>query len=197
MELRLNPDLLEKAGRGLISAGAGELWLRCETPQQRSAVGEVERWVDILRREGEQIDLVILDYLNIMGASGEEREKRHELARASREISALGKNLDVVVWSAALVKRDAVRRKIIRKDDIAEAFEVIAVCDGAVAICGDEEMIRAKQRLLYACALREEEDEREAGTYYLDQDRMQFLSAADWPLSSPKNITPGVEGKIG
>lgn len=191
-ELRDDPDRLERAVRGLRASGAGELYVLEALPQQVHAVAEVDAYLEFLRREGESVDLVLLDFLNIMGASRQEREKRHELARVSRDIAALARQWDVVVWSAALVNRPAVNKERIRKTDIAEAFEVIAVLDGAVAICGTEEMRRQRQRSLFVTALREEEDERSAGTYFVDLDRMTFVPLVEAsPGSSDKEVKGG------
>lgn len=180
-ELRQDPTMLDRAVRGLRAAGAGELYVWESTPQQSSACAEAARWVERIRRRGGRVDVVVLDYLNIMGSSKSEREKRHELARTSREISALAKSEGVVAWSAALVNRQAVDKKVIRKSDIAEAFEVIAVLDGGIAICGDAELRAARMRRLFATALREEEDEVFCGTYATDLARMSLTPVADLP----------------
>jgi len=180
-ELQDNPMLLDRAIRGLRAAGGGELYVWESTPQQSNACAEAARWIEKIRKRGGRVDVAVLDYLNIMGSSRNEREKRHELARTSREISALAKNEGVVVWSAALVNRASVDKKFIRKTDIAEAFEVIAVLDGAIAICADAELRAARMRRLYAAALREEEDERSCGMYAVDLGRMTITPVADLP----------------
>jgi hypothetical protein len=159
--------------------GVGEILVWEASPQLRDAAGAIAQQVRRARAAGARVDLVCADYLNIMGASRQEREKRHELARISRDLSALAKDLDVVVWSAALVKREAVNRQRVQKTDIGEAFEVIAVLDGAVAVCGDADMRAARQRILYAVALREAEDERAVGVYEVDLGRLIFRAAGE------------------
>lgn len=184
-ELHDDPQHLDRAVRGFRAAGAGELYVWGSTPQQRSACDEVARYLARLRRGGARIDLVVLDYLNIMGSATAEREKRHELAKISREIAALGKAEGVAIWSASLVNRQAVNKKYIHKTDIAEAFEVIAVLDGAITICGDAEMRAAGLRMLFAAALREDEDEVPCGLYSVDLARMVVIPAPDLVLSDP------------
>lgn len=171
-ELRDSTVRLEKALEGLRFTGAGELWVEEKLPQQPGSVREAAARVEKIRKEGGRVDVVILDYLNIMGASKMEREKRLELARISRDISAMAKDLDVLIWSAALVNRQAVNKRVIRKTDIAEAFEVIAVCDGMVAICGTRAMIQNKYRRFFVAAAREEQDEVMAGDYIVDFEKM-------------------------
>lgn len=190
-DLIQDPARLSRAVRGYGAAGAGEIWVWTGLPQQKDALFDVRRHIDALRQQGHPIDLVCLDYLNILGASRslKEREKRHELASISREIAALAKSMGVAVWSAALVNRQAVNREVIRKTDIAEAFEVIAVADGIIAICAPPRLRQNRLRRLFAAALREDEDERWVGTYLFEAERMSFSLAPDPP-------PPGDEGGL-
>lgn len=189
-ELRTDARRLDQAYRGLIAAGAGEVWVWTGSPQQRGACEEVQRVVEDLRREGQMVDFIVLDFLNIMGASREEREKRHELARISREIAQVTKELEVATWSGTLCNRAAVKKARIRKDDIAEAFEVVAVADGMVAVCAPEELLVQGKRSLYLAALREEGDERMAGVYNVDLDRMTFVESREADMASARETSP-------
>lgn len=177
-ELVADQSRLTAAIDMLRAIGAPELFIDERPPQRPNSVDETARRVDQIRKQGGRVDVVVLDYLNIMGAAKDEREKRHELPRISREMSALAKNEDVLVWSAALVNRKAVGKKVVRKTDIAEAFEVIAVADGCVAICATDAMVRAGLRRLYVAASREEADEVRAGDYRVDLDRQTIDGAA-------------------
>jgi replicative DNA helicase len=178
-ELFDDQDVLRRALDGLRATGAAELYIDEFPPQMPNSVAEVRRRILEIRRAGGVVDVVILDYLNIMGAARDEREKRHELPRISREISALARELNVLIWCAALVNRAAVNKSVIRKTDIAEAFEVIAVADGVVAICADPDMVRGGTRRFYVAAAREEADEVRAGDYRADFSRMTLTPIDD------------------
>jgi hypothetical protein len=131
-----------------------------------------------LRSRGVDIRLVVFDYLNTMASAAHEREKRHELVQVSRDMVRFAKTHDVVVWSAALVNRAATDKAIITKSDIAEAFEVIAVCDGIVALCGSKAMRAAGARALFLTALRHEGDDKMAGYYAVDFKTMRLRAAS-------------------
>lgn len=176
-ELRDDLENLKRALAGLVLSGAGEIFIDERPSQQPTSVQQAARRVAQLRREGRTIDLVVFDYLNIMGASRDEREKRHELSRTSRDMSGFAKAEDVLVWSAALVKRAALNKRVVRKDDIAEAYEVISVMDGGVAICGTREMLANGYRRFHVVAAREEADEVSGGDYVVDFDRMSIDQA--------------------
>lgn len=178
--LRAAPERLLHAGRGWRSLGAAEVWVE-QFQAKRHGCEEAARVVERVRHEGQRIDLVVLDYLNIMSGQRGVQEKRHELSAISREMSALAKELDVPVWSAALVNRAAVDKPVVRANDIAEAFEVISVIDGGVAICAtkEERSLRPPQCRFFLAVLREDESEMICGTYERLADRMRFREVRD------------------
>ena len=186
-ELRVNVYPLRKAMKAMQSFGVKNIWIERYYPQKQGCA-EVAKTVEHLRAKGFEIDVVIVDYLNIMSPLQREQEKRHALAAISREISAMAHELDVVVWSAALVKRSAVDKAVVRKVDIAEAFEVISVADGAIAICGPADMRSAGFRQLYLTALRDNEDEKYAGLYRVDMDRMRIWEATPEEIQHMRQI---------
>jgi len=192
-ELAENTFALERAIKGMRGAKAGEVVVRQFTPTAHGCE-EAARVVEKVRGEGIEIDMVVMDYLNIMSSSGNEREKRHQLARAARDMTELGRELQVNVWSAALVGKQAVSKEVIKKDDIFESFEVVAVGDGFVAICGREEEVEQGYRRLFIASGREVEDETWAGVYEVNLDQMRFNDVtALFPDTQEEEDVDGVE----
>lgn len=167
-ELRDDLENLESAFEGFRMNEGGEITIDEHPTASPTSIQSARRRVAEIRRKGGAVDVVILDYLNIMGASKEDKEQRRELKKISQEMSQMAKDLDVLVWSAALVNRQAVNKKIVRKTDIAEAFEVIAVLDHAIAICGTKKMVSQNLRRFWIAASREEADETSGGDYVVD-----------------------------
>lgn len=167
---------LLRARAGMRASQAGPVWVEA-LPPMKHGVDAIRKRVDALRADGIAVDVVIADYLNLMTSSMREREKRHEIAAVARELSALAKELDVVVWTAALTNRAAVNRVRIQRTHVAESYEMIAVVDGAIAIGSTEEMRAARLRNLWITSLREEGDERLAGTYEVDLAKMYWKPA--------------------
>jgi hypothetical protein len=166
-----NLTQLQKVIDGMRTSGRGEIITTRRPTGQKGAVRAVAADVKRLRRSGAKIDVVILDYLNLMGSTVNERELRHELFAISYEISDLAKDLDVLVWSATLVRREAVDKVPIRKTDISEAFGVIAALNGAVAICSPPVLVQNNIRRLYMAAARSVQDEALAGDFRVDFSR--------------------------
>lgn len=177
-ELRLEPHRIEQAMRGWRASGGGEIWFQ-RFIARKHGCAEAARVIERLRADGQNVRVVVLDYLNIMSPEQREQEKRHELSAISREMKALAAEQNVMVWSAALVNRKAVGKSIVRATDIAECYEVISVLDGAIAICGTEEECKLGKRRLYIAALREEEGDKEAGEYVVDMDRCRFRACKE------------------
>ena len=199
-ELHNDITPLEKAIAGWRMAGAEDVIVH-QFDARKQGCMEAQRVVESLRANGYPIDVVVMDYLNIMSGQTQEREKRHELAQISREMSALAKELQVRLWSAALIKKEAANKERIRKEDITESFEVISVLDGAMAIGGTREMREQKLRRVFASALREEEDERDAGLYRVDLERMHFEEVSEDAMPRPdppeeSDEKPGRQKKI-
>src|SRR5262249_51205248 len=149
-EIAQDVSNLERVFAGLRATAHGEDVVIDEfSPQTPNSVERVARRIDEIRRRHGVVDVAILDYVNIMGASQREREKRHEIARIGRELCWLAKGHDVLVWTAALINRKAVYKREFHRDDIAECYELLAVIDGGVAIGGDKEMLSKNIRRLW------------------------------------------------
>src|SRR5258708_26359511 len=85
-EVRADLRNLENAYRGYDMTQSGEIIVDEYPTQSPTSIAAARRRVAEIRRKGGKVDLVILDYLNIMGASRDEDEKRHQLPRIGREI---------------------------------------------------------------------------------------------------------------
>lgn len=180
-ELQQDATPLRTAMSGWKAAGTDSLFV-FGYGQQLHGVAEVYAGVEQLRNHGRDVSVVVLDFLNKMVSSAgkKHQEVRHELASIAREMSQLAKDLDVVVWSAMFANRQAEKKVVIDKDDVAESYEVVGVADGVVSICGGP-VLRQKHGCckLYVAAAREEEDGRWAGCYALDLPRMTVKAVAD------------------
>lgn len=192
-ELRAEPSRVERAFRGWVAAGAGDVFVTTDMPVGQSSVDFIERKVESLRREGRVVDEVVADFLNIMaptGGGGDDRRHDLVLARVAREMHQAARNLGVAWWSAALVKRDAVAKPRLKKGDIAQVFEAVAIAHGVIGICAPEELVLQGLRNLYVTALRDEEEDKTAGIVEFDGDRMVFR---DVDLSAYPAVGPGGE----
>jgi len=169
---------LRRMHQGRDVAGLGPVWVE-EFVSRKHGCEEALHRVEALRAAGMRVDVVVLDYLTLMTSRGHEREKRHELAAIAREMSALAKELDAAVWSAALTQRKSVDRPRVAKQDVAECYEIMAVVDGAVAITSSIKMREQGERNLWVTSLRMEADERSAGMYKVNLAKQLWTPNTD------------------
>lgn len=190
-ELHTDLGRLLRAREGMRLTGAGSVWLEECFPSSMT-MSVAQRRVEWLRSNGTPVDLVIFDYLNIM-VPGADRDNalRHTLSRLAREMCDFAKTMNVAVWSACLCNRAAAESPTFKRGDIAEAYEVLAVVDGAIGMCADPLMYAQRMRNFYAVCLREEEDDVLAGRYYLDAARMLLVPLAVRSEESQSSSTTG------
>lgn len=84
---------------------------------------------------GVKLGLIIVDYLNIVIPTTRRGEPRFEQAGIAEELRALGKQLNVPVWSAAQTNRNALNRALVTLADIGESYEITQVADVNIALC--------------------------------------------------------------
>lgn len=194
-QLHEDPYRLLRAVAGYRASGAGEIYMWAGVAS-KNGVRDAEAAFLSLKKQGIDIELVVMDYLNFMiPAKMNENEMRHRLFAVSLEMSAFVRKYDVAGWSATLVNRAAVSKKIITKADIAEAFSVIAVANGVVAICAPKLLVANRLRSLYLAAVRESEDEKMVGLYRFNGEKMLVANTdEEWPEEDEEDTEGKKEG---
>lgn len=96
-------------------------------------------------------DIVIVDYLGECASGLLPPAARSQtdlyLGSIAREFRAISRKLDVVLWSAAQLKRDAMEKTDVDMDDVGESITLSKVCDFMAAIIAPEELLMRKQAL--------------------------------------------------
>jgi len=166
-------DKLDKALRRIESIGSGVIVKGF--PMRTVSVESIYSHLNLLESEGFKADMVIIDYWDLLKSNDKYGEYRHQLATIGADMRAIAQEKNIAVWTGSQVNRKAVGKKVIQKDDIAEAFEKIAIVDAAVAICQtpEEFAMKPSRARLFGAANREGEG---GGTCYIsiDYDRMRI-----------------------
>jgi len=169
---------VEKALKRLESQGGG-LFVK-GFPMRTVTVNHINNHLDMLKSEGFSPDVVFVDYWDLIKPSDRSGEYRHQLSSIGTSLRAMAQERNIAVWTASQVNRKAVDKKIIRKEDVAEAFEKIAIVDMAVAICQtkEERALDPSRARLFVAANREASD---TGIAYItiDYDRMRIRPLRD------------------
>jgi len=156
-ELLKNDDKLEKHINTIGRLGSDVIIkgypMRSVTPSH------LNNHIDLLNSEGYVPDIIFIDYWDLL-KNDLFGEYRHQLATIGAELRGIAQERNVPIWTASQVNRKAVSKKIIRKEDIAEAFEKMAIVDFALAICQtpEERSLEPAQARLFVSASREVEE---------------------------------------
>lgn len=152
--------IIEKLGGGLYVKGY---------PMRRASMDDINAHLDMLAGYGFVPDVVFIDYWDLVKPLEYDGEVRHKLASIGYDMRALAQERNIAVWTATQVNRKAVSKKVIRKEDVAEAFEKMAIVDLAIANCQtpQERELKPSRMRFFIAAAREVS---ESGIVYTEVD---------------------------
>lgn len=133
----------------------GELRVK-EFPMRTASVYDVDSHLNYMQAEGFEPDLVIVDYADCMKPINN-TDRRIQSADNFAGLRAIAQQRKTRVWTASQSNRPALSKKVMNEQDIAEAYEKAAICDGMIAICQTpEERAMKRERARYYIALSRE-----------------------------------------
>jgi hypothetical protein len=143
-----------------------------EFPQKKATIDDLYNHTEFVISEGFVPDMLIIDYGDLIKPLGG-RELRHQLSDIWSGMRAMAQEFKIPVWTASQVNRKAVNKKVIRMEDIAEAFDKIAICDIAIALCQTIEEKELSLGRFFTAANRED---TQGGIAYvkIDYDKMRI-----------------------
>ncbi len=83
---------------------------------------------------GEKIDLVIIDYADIMRDIGNAKEVRHQLGNIYDDLRGLAGEFEVPVWTASQTNRSALEDDIIEAQKISESYQKVMTADFVMSL---------------------------------------------------------------
>jgi len=118
--------------KNVLESVPGKLYIK-EYPGKSCTVLTIRNHIEKLMEDGEKPDVVLLDYIAEM-KSLEKEERRIQLEDISREFRAIAVEYELVLWTAAQSQRGTVRKKIVKLDQIGEAYGITHPCDFMLTI---------------------------------------------------------------
>ena len=106
----------------------GELILK-EYPTKTASPKTLKTHLERLRKKGFNIDMVIVDYGDILKPTSNFREKRNELESIYEELRAISQEYECPVWTASQTNRSGLNAEVITMESISEAFNKCFVAD--------------------------------------------------------------------
>lgn len=136
-ELKKDPELLHKK-LGLLARKGAKLQVKDYTSTTCS-VGDIRAYLERLKAKGHGVDLLIVDYADLMYSTTKYTEKRHELSNIVSSLRRLGNEFKIPVWTASQAGRAAGKKGVTTLWDISEDIGKANWSDFALSISQNEE----------------------------------------------------------
>jgi len=119
----------------------GELIIK-EYPTKKATTQTLEQALEKIKKKGTNIDLVLVDYGDLLRPVSVQREKRNELESIYEELRGLAQEFRCPIWTASQTNRSGLNAEVITMESISEAFNKCFVAD---FICSLSRTIKDKQ----------------------------------------------------
>lgn len=149
---------------------AGRLWIK-DWAYKGITADDIRALVNRMRQQGQQVDVLMVDYLEHMTPIVKRREERLAFGQACKELRMLAQDLGVAVITAWQVNRAGSDAHIITQKDVSESWEVIKHSDIILGLNQNDDQLRNKILRINIIKQREGTVRKE---FYLhsDLDRM-------------------------
>lgn len=123
--------LLRKQLRTRITANGGRILIQ-DWSETSCTPRQVEGLIQILN---EEVDIMAIDYPDIMNPNQRYHERRHEIASIFGDMRKLAVKYDMLVWAGSQANRNALDKKVVTMKDVAEDIQKCWVADGILTYC--------------------------------------------------------------
>ena len=100
-----------------------------EYPTKTASVKTLRNHLEKIRKRGGEIDMIIVDYADLLKPTSNYREKRTELESIYEELRSLAYEFSCPVWTASQTNRSGLDAEVITMNSISEAFSKCFVAD--------------------------------------------------------------------
>lgn len=157
-------DYLQK----LQSAYEGMLYMH-EMPTSKCTVSNLFQLINSYQ----PLDVLIIDYLDLMHPVRKRDARRFELADIAIALRGLALEANIAVVTATQTSRQAAYKRVIGKELVAEDYEKIRISDVVVGMGQSKEDAMRKEVVFYLTKSRNTEKDK-AERYLLDYQSMRF-----------------------
>ena len=100
-----------------------------EYPTKTATTNMIKNHLEKLKRKDFKIDMVIVDYGDLIKPISAQKEKRNELESIYEELRAIAQTFGCPVWTASQTNRSGLNAEVITMESISEAFNKCFVAD--------------------------------------------------------------------
>ena len=106
----------------------GELIIK-EYPTKSASIGTLRSHLEKLKKSNRKIDMILVDYADLLKSVSKYREKREELESIYEGLRAISQEYECPVWTASQTNRSGLNAEVITMESISEAFNKCFVAD--------------------------------------------------------------------
>lgn len=100
-----------------------------EYPTKAASVSTLRSHLDKLRSFGTKVDMIIVDYADLLKPKKSYTEKRHDLESIYEDLRGLAKEFECPVWTCSQTNRTGYNAELVSAESISEAFSKCFVAD--------------------------------------------------------------------
>lgn len=116
---KIYEEVLEVEGRLIVK----------EYPTKTASTQTIRNHLEKLRMRNIQVDMIIIDYGDLLRPVRYQKEKRNELESIYEELRGLATEYQAPVWTASQTNRSGLNAEVITMESISEAFNKCFVAD--------------------------------------------------------------------
>ena len=98
-------------------------------PTKAASVQTIGAHLKQIELSGVDIDVVIVDYADILMPTGNFKEKRHAIGTIYEDLRGLAGELEIPIWTASQANRSALEEDVIGADKVAEDYSKVMTAD--------------------------------------------------------------------
>lgn len=100
-----------------------------EYPTKSASTRTIKSHLEKLRQRGHDIDMVIVDYGDLLKPVSATKEKRHDLESIYEDLRAIAQEQNCPLWTASQTNRSGLNAEVVTMESISEAFNKCFVAD--------------------------------------------------------------------
>ena len=112
-----------------------------EYPTRSATSNTIRRHLEKLKKQNRKIDMIIVDYADLLKPLRNYKEKRNELESIYEDLRAIAQEFHCPVWTASQTNRSGLSAEVVTMESISEAFSKCFVAD---FICSISRTIKDK-----------------------------------------------------
>jgi len=173
-----------------ISDLEGSLLIK-EYPTKTASPNTLRAHLDKLKKRNHKIDMIIVDYADLLRPPSNFKEKRAELESIYENIRAIAQENQCPVWTASQTNRSGLSAEVVTMESISEAYNKCFVAD---FICSISRTIKDKNANSARFFVAKNRNGPDGMVFPMFMDpgsvQMKILSQVDMPTVSP-SMSPG------